>query len=157
AILDGVVALNLVECTARKVDFSRIAVDRMQIHSSDLSGSRFANLCKLYLDFEKCQFEGAQFSGLKALGTPQFSQCNLKNANFTGAILEQANFEKSDLSGANFANANLKLAKFTGAKVDGADFTGATMIGAEIDGVDFSKAKGFDPAQVETKGGAGPA
>ncbi|MBI3821302.1 MAG: pentapeptide repeat-containing protein [Planctomycetes bacterium] len=157
ANLDGVVGLTLVGCTATDVDFSRVAARDVRIGSSDLAGSPFANLEGRHLDFEKCNLRGADFRGLKTPLSLQYRQCDLTGAKFVGATLEQADFAKSDLSGADFTNANLKLARFTGATVDGADFTGATMIGADIAGVDFSKARGFDPAQVEVTGGAGAA
>ncbi|HMF17346.1 MAG TPA: pentapeptide repeat-containing protein, partial [Gemmataceae bacterium] len=90
ANLEGVTSLNLVDCTAQKVDFSCIAADHVHIESSDLSGSHFADLTDLYVNFEKCQLEGADFSSLKAQGAFQFHQCNLRNANFTGANLDDA-------------------------------------------------------------------
>jgi uncharacterized protein YjbI with pentapeptide repeats len=154
AKLDGVVELNLSGCTASNVDFSSIAAKAVHIESSDLSGSRFAKLADLDLDFKKCQLQGADFSGLR-IREPQFHQCNLMNATFVGANIEEGNFAQSDLRGANFTNANLNLAKLNDTKVDGADFTGATMIGADVTGVDFSEAKGFDPSKVEAKGGPG--
>jgi len=157
AKLDGVLGLNLVACTAENIDFTRIIAREVHIEGSNLTGSRFTSLEGRHLNFGNCQLDGADFSGLKSPLSVQFHNCSLVNAKFAGANLEQADFTKSDLCGADFTNANAKLAKFAGANVDGADFTGATMIGAEVAGVDFSKAKGFDPAQVETKGGPGPA
>jgi uncharacterized protein YjbI with pentapeptide repeats len=156
AKLDGVVTLNLVDCTAENVDFSRIAAGHTHIESSNLTGSRFASSKAFAAHFARCQLDGADLSGLQASHSI-FHTCSMKNARFIGANLEEADFVQSDLSGADFTNANLKLAKFTGAKVDGANFTGATMIGADIAQVDFSKAKGFDPAKVQATGGPGVA
>jgi uncharacterized protein YjbI with pentapeptide repeats len=157
AMVDGVVSLVLTACTAEKVDFSRIAARGVHIETSNLTGSRFAGLGQGPLNFGSCQLDGADFSGLQASPSLQFRNCSLVNANFAGANLEQADFMKSDLSGADFTNANLKLAKLNGAKVDGANFSGATMVGADVANVDFSKAKGYDPAQVQANGGAGAA
>ncbi len=156
ATLDGVIALTLLNSTAEKIDFSRIAAEYAHFESSNLIGSRFGNQARLVLRFEKCQLDGADLSGLQA-PKAVFHSCSMQKANLAGANLDEADFVQSDLSFAEFTNAKLKMAKFTGAKVDGADFTGAAIIGAEVAGIDFSKAKGFDPAQVQAKGSAGAA
>jgi uncharacterized protein YjbI with pentapeptide repeats len=156
ARLEGVVSLQLVDCQAEDVDFSAIAAPHLHIESSNLRGSSFAKLGLHAMQVANCQFDGADFSGVKSPGAA-FRDCSMTKAKFAQANLTEAGFLNCDLSGADFSSANLKLANFTGARVDGADFTGATMAGAEIAGVDFSKARGFDLAQVQVKGGPGPA
>lgn len=154
AIVDGIVVLHLVDCSAEKVDFSRIGANA-DFQNCNLAGARF-NGEKKALAFVKCRLDGMDAAGLQS-PRASFQDCSLQHANFSGAILEEADFTKADLTAANFTNANVSLAKFTGAKVDGADFTGATLIGADVAGVDFSKAKGFEPSQVQTQGGPGKA
>ena len=156
ARLDGVVSLGLAHCAAEKVDFSEIATEQASFDSSNLTGSRFAKLALRDLRFVKCQLDGADLSGTRAVRS-QFRNCSMANATLVDADLDQTDFFQADLRGANLRNANLKLAKFTGANVDGADFTGATMVGADVAGVDFAKAKGFNPSQVKTKGKPGAA
>jgi uncharacterized protein YjbI with pentapeptide repeats len=147
--------LRIDECEASRVDFSDSEMLNARFNDSILVGSRFAGM-KLSARFDDCKLERADFSNVTK-DDADFTSCSLVGADFTRSNLESSDFQDSDLSGAKFAGANLTMANFAGTKVDGADFTGATLVGAEIGGVDFSKAKGYDPAQAQTKGAAGTA
>jgi uncharacterized protein YjbI with pentapeptide repeats len=147
--------LSFGECDASRVDFTDSELLNARFHHSILVGSRFAGM-KLAAEFDDCRLDGADFSNVTA-NSRAFTSCSLVGADFAGSNLESSDFHDSDLSGAKFAGANLMMANFAGTKVDDADFTGATLVGAEIGGVDFSKAKGYDPALTQTKGTAGPA
>jgi uncharacterized protein YjbI with pentapeptide repeats len=156
ATLDGVQQLSLATCTAKNVAIRRIVARQIHAQKSDLSGSQFDSEFALHVNFDRCQLDDSDFTKLKTRHAV-FSGCSLKNANFAGTEALEADFSGSDLSGANFSNANLNLAKLAGAKVDGANFKDADLSGADVANVDFSKALGFDPSQIQGRASVGPA
>ena len=98
------------------------------------------------------------FSGLDFTGA-DFSNLDLRDMDFSGALLESANLSKSNLSGANFSAAvlahanltevialgakfiaaNLGRATFESGVFDGSDFTGATLSYCSFAATEFHK------------------
>lgn len=86
-------------------------------------------------------FSAADYSG-KDLKKSNFSNYNLKDANFYDATLTQVNFTNANLSGANFYTATLTSAIFSGATITGADFgINVTYVVDSITGENLSERK----------------
>lgn len=90
-------------------------------------------------------FEGCDFADL-VLTDLDFSELNLREAIFDGAVLIRCNLCKTDLTEAVLTGANLREAKCAGASFIGADLTGAWLFQtdlteANLSGADLSKAR----------------
>lgn len=111
----------------------------------DFSNVVFARACKFdpmrnYADFN---FSGAQ------LELADFTKCNLRSVNFSGANLTRAIFgQETSAIQTNFANANLSYASFEAANLNGANFSGANTLRANFIALPLRKAN-FDGAKLE--------
>jgi uncharacterized protein YjbI with pentapeptide repeats len=128
---------------------SRIHTD-VKFAKAKLPSSTFAHLTLTSPDFSDAD-----------LSKTQFQSCQIDSGNFRGAKLRDAALVSCKLPGADFTNADLTNANFadadlTGAILAGANLKSTNLRGAKIDGVDFSKAKNFDPKKTAS-GGVGPA
>lgn len=103
------------------------------LHASTLKG---ANLKGARL--ERTSFIGANLIDAKL---PR----NLKNADFSFAILRGQNFAGKDLSGISFYGADLRGADLRGAKLHGAELRFADLTGAKLDTADFSATEDTEP------------
>ena len=71
--------------------------------------------------------QGKSFAGKQLPERYDFSNEDLRNANFEGADLNSARFTGAALQSANFRSADLRGVSFRGADLTGADFTGAKV------------------------------
>ena len=154
AKLDGSTVEELAECQAAGLDF-RKCEQFGYFDKSNLAGGNFAKRVG-HGEFVECNLDGADFSRTQ-YNVTVFRGCSLEGADFSGSRLPQADFEAANLRNARFTDADLNSAKIVDATVDGADFTGATLLAADLTNVDFSKAKGYDPAGAKPQGSAGAA
>lgn len=76
-------------------------------------------------------------------------EANLRNADFTGAVLSRCRLTRADLSGA----------RLKGARLDGADLTGARLVRADLSSADLSgavltniRARGADFSSADLSG-----
>lgn len=74
-------------------------------------------------DFEGYDFEGTKFSGADLTGA-DLENCNLKNTDFSGALLINSDLRGADFYKANLTEANLAGARTEGVLMDGADLNG---------------------------------
>ncbi|MFF0012916.1 pentapeptide repeat-containing protein [Streptomyces sp. NPDC005374] len=113
-----------------------------------------ANLRAIQLP--KALFHRANLAGLDASG----SSTNLRNVDFSEAILTCANLSWADISsnslkdGGSVNRTNLRYAILTGANLQNAKLQGALMRGARLDyanlrGADLSDVKGLKASQLE--------
>jgi len=89
-------------------------------HSEDIIRSYGEDSLK-YFDFSEQDMRDADFSGM-----------DLTGANFSEAALYDADFRGTMLTGANFYEANLDSALFDGALLRGANFCEATLTNASL-------------------------
>jgi hypothetical protein len=85
ANLDDVLVLKLIDCSAQKVDFSKVAAEHAYFDGSNFSGARFGGKRRRYYYFVKCQLDDADLSGLEA-PTSGFKFCSLRNARLAALI-----------------------------------------------------------------------
>jgi uncharacterized protein YjbI with pentapeptide repeats len=74
---------------------------------------------------------GRSFHGQR-LGKASFAHADLRNSDFSGAIVDAADFQEAQLQGANFSGASLRKANFFNAQLDGANFSRAVLDGASL-------------------------
>jgi uncharacterized protein YjbI with pentapeptide repeats len=126
------------------------------------------HLKAVYVEPDANGFEGADLSGLAAIGVR-----NLRGTSFRGTILYWANLSDADLSGCDLTGADLRGAVLQGTKLvganlrgaklcrdalggttnlRGADLTEATLEGAELAGAEYDDEtrfpSGFSPAKA---------
>lgn len=75
-------------------------------YHSNFSNSNFTNIDASWCDFSKSNLAGTRFQG-RFEGT-NFSNCDLREANFKSSRISSADFTNSDLRMADFDSANLK-------------------------------------------------
>ena len=109
---------------------------------ANLSGARFNTMNLEGPDFEGADLSKATFTGCKTRDAV-FRKAILREADLLGSRFPGADFSGADLRGATLINADLTDAKF-----DGADLTGANLRDAKVGGVDFSRARGYDPSRA---------
>lgn len=97
-----------------------------------------------------CDKHGADLSG-RALGTSNFTDTNLAQANLQDADLGAALFRRTDLSGANLQGAILTAAFLKDVNLTDADLSGAKIYGGTYTNVDFSGATWTDGTTVCAK------
>ena len=84
------------------------------------------------------------FSGLRLSGNAncaEFTGCNMRGADLSGATAENTNFVCADLTGVNLSGASAKGANFRGANLSGANVTGTNLKGANMQGADLTGVK----------------
>lgn len=131
---------------------------------SDLSGANFSDTSLAQTDLRQATLDGAtligarfglaDWRGVKASGLvfhrvalqdmvlhqaqlvqPQFIECDLSSADFSGATLERATFVQCRGQGVRFTKATLPGAVFVQhCQMDGADFSGAHLKGSNLRG-----------------------
>ncbi len=170
ALLRNAGRINLGSSSAMGLDavdayFERIAeckLDGANLEHASIShlkhaSFRKANCRKLWVSGYSKKPISSDFSNAD-LSQADLEGVNLSGSTFHGAKLAEARlnrcrFNQTDLSNADMRNARLIGANLTGAKVDGANFAGANLMDAQFKGVDFSKAKGFDPTATRLTSG----
>jgi len=81
--------------------------------------------------FEGCVLDYASFSGLN-LRNVRLVRCSAKGADFSEADLRSADFKGSDFAAATFLHTNLERADFTGARNYAIDLTANRVKGARF-------------------------
>ncbi len=115
---------------------SRETVAAALLAGASLVGAVLAGLELQGMDFSDRDLRGANFDGAKLDGA-DFSRSDVTGGSFVGASLPDALFHETRLPGVSFASAAAPDADFTGAVLTGAVFSGAALTG-----VTFAKAEG---------------
>src|SRR5262249_11019455 len=110
----------------------------------------FENISLVAPDFDGADASEASF-GQCTFDAPSFRKATLQGAAFVGCGLAKANFSDATCGHATFAETDLTDARF-----DGADLGKVVLNGCKTQGIDFAKAKNYDPNAAAT-GTAGPA
>lgn len=106
-------------------DFSKKNMSHTSLRRSTILQSQFSNISGNYLDLRGAYLKATDWSEsslqeLLATGTRfinvSFKGCDLRNANFWGALLQNVDFRKSDLRGANLELVALLMTQFKGAQ-----------------------------------------
>jgi hypothetical protein len=123
------------------------------------------HIMAVYVEPDAKGFEGADLTGLAAIGIKNLRGTSFRRANLYWAVLQSAdlngcNFEEADLSGANLKDASLVGVNFRNAKLgrdnlggstelQGADMTNALLEGASLVGAEYDERtkfpEGFSP------------
>lgn len=103
-------------------------------HASENEQGRFVGLRLEHMDFSDRDLRGANFSLSRLIAV-----------DFAGAMLSGSNFSSSVFEEVDFSGANLEVTSFRGARLAGVDFTGANLQGAcfvdaDLSDVDFTGA-----------------
>ncbi len=112
----------------------------------ELASARGRALENRVMDFENTCLQGISLSGARIFiprasvksyerridVTTNFTGCDLRFADFSGADAQRAGFEKCNMCFAFMAAADLRGANFKGASLAGADFAGAALEGAQF-------------------------
>jgi uncharacterized protein YjbI with pentapeptide repeats len=122
-----------------RASFIEARLDRASFDGAHLDGARFT----------RAHLDGASFDGAHLDGA-RFTRAHLDGASFIGAHLDGARFTRAHLDGSSFDRAHFDSAFFDGAQLDGASFFAAQLDGALFFHVDLSKARGLDPAALES-------
>ena len=148
-----------------KANFDGATLEQVRFETAHGRRSSFKKATLRDVVFNRGDFAGADFSGLKEGSTglyansyaiftgANFSKADLKNSEFIDARMQQANFTGSILDNINFLGAHLdgasfKCATFTGetnfdlATLTRIDLTGADLSGAELSNADLSNLEG---------------
>jgi uncharacterized protein YjbI with pentapeptide repeats len=101
-------------------------------------------------DLRGADFEGAQlqdaFFWHAKLEAANLNGANLDHANFSLANLEAASLRSADLDGTHFLTAKLQGATLVSANLENANLSSAVLLGSSLDNADLSKAD-LDGAQ----------
>jgi len=95
-------------------------------------------------DISELKLSMLNFSGLRLSGNAncaEFTGCNMRGADLSGAKAENTNFVCADLTGANLSGVNARWANFRGANLSGANITNMDLKGANMQGADFTGVK----------------
>jgi len=164
ALLCGAYVPHLVDCTARKADFSNVRFNPAVIVRTDFTGAKltdvegsytrsegavFRNADLTHAELRESTFFSADFAGAN-LTRSILDECDFTGANFRGANLSQAslcraNLTNADLRGANLTGANLAGADLTGTKLEGANFKGTRLYAAKLSTLGPGRPLGFVP------------
>jgi uncharacterized protein YjbI with pentapeptide repeats len=117
---------------------------------TSLRKARFENVSLVAPDFDGADASEASF-GQCTFDAPSFRKATLRGAAFVGCGLAKANFSDATCGHATFAETDLTDARF-----DSADLGNVVLNGCKTQGIDFSKAKHYDPNAAST-GTVGPA
>ena len=85
----------------------------------------------IHLSFSECSLDYANFVGMKLKKTV-FSNCSLREADFSQADFSESDFRKSDFFSSRFHGTNLQRADFRGAKSYLIDPTDNSVRGAKF-------------------------
>ena len=96
-------------------------VSNWRDHIPDLQNIFLAGIDFSNQDLSDCCFDGAILSGAN------FEGANLENASFNKCLLSDANFGKANLKRTNFTNALLVRVNFLNSDLTGSDFTDANL------------------------------
>lgn len=101
------------ECNMSTVPLENTSFQDVVFSGCKLLGLQFSDCNTFLLDmiFRKCQLDMSSFYELKLKGL-QMTDCQLKDVDFAGAMLEEARFDNCDLSGALFDQTVLEKADF---------------------------------------------
>lgn len=127
---DGVTRWNERSAEARQL--TRLSAG--DFTGADLSGVNFHAQPSLRFRGAGACFRGAW------LANAAFSEADLRNADFVGAMMKKFGARKSDLSGSKLAGCDLTGARLAEAKLIGADLRDANLTGADISGSDLTGA-----------------
>jgi len=176
-LFEATLGNNLVYCTFKNADLTKIFFRAPNFYKSDLSGARLSgrgfhranfegvdlsNASLTGVSFGDVKFGGADLinadlSGIKIgkygllfprkLTGAKFDNVNLNGMDFRGAELDGAYFIDTRLIEADFSGANLTRASFSGSVLIGANFMGANLESANFSGTSY----GTESAQQETR------
>jgi uncharacterized protein YjbI with pentapeptide repeats len=122
---------------------------RASLAGAKADKANFAHLEAYRTNFAGISAQGASFAGAE-VQRADFSEANLTGADFQKAELGRVNFAKATLTGTSFPMANLSRAEMRGAIFEGPiDFTDAFLFLTRLEGLDLSKAKGLEQAQID--------
>lgn len=107
----------------------------LYLNKADLRGAELPNV-----DFSNSQLRYANFSEAN-LHNADFRNAELRKADFSRADLSNANFNSAYLSGAKLFNANLSNATFTDTYLGGSDLKDTDLNNAYLYGANLSYAK----------------
>jgi uncharacterized protein YjbI with pentapeptide repeats len=152
-----------------EVDFSNATLDGATFSRPGFFGksknslrtaTRFTKATLISTVFREMVLKTPDFSGAD-LSQIEFHNCVIDGARFTKAVLRGANlvgskFTNADFTDADMTGVNLAAADLTGSQLRGANLRHANLRGAKTHGVDFSKAKHYEPASASA-GSIGPA
>lgn len=97
--------------------------------SSDLRGAYFKSTT-----FTECQSAAGASFMLAEFSESRFYRCILKNANFSGALLDGTVFDGSSLSQADLSNVSARQASFVNVDLAGTNLSRANLLGADLTG-----------------------
>ena len=134
-------------------DFRGFDLRKVNFDYSDLRWSNLSNI-----DLRETDFEGAKFahsdlsmtnlSGLDLsydetgdIAPLDFSDCDMRGADFSESILCDVNFHSSNLGGVNFSNSDLSNAIMQHSDVRGTNFYNADLSGVDLRYVRFGNTR----------------
>jgi len=113
----------------------------LSLRGCNLEGSRFQSI-KATIELLQCNLREADLSGAN-FARNYFGTCTFQRSRFDKARLNKAIFSRADVSGCSFRGANLSSATFAKANCIGADFTEANLSGAFFEGTIIDESTTF--------------
>lgn len=123
---------------------------KIRLHELWLASDRKKGECADFSRSQRC--DGVDFSN-RDLRHADFWRASLQGADFSGCDISKAQFMDADMTGAILTNAKAVEASFPNAKLVGADFTGAALHDANFSKADITDAKGISGATLKETDG----